>query len=135
MQNYDFSLATFNVTVATDDGTGATANTLSWAINQANTAAGDDIITLANNVRFTADPTIPIDSNIVINGGGFSVSGDVNNNSTNDSGDVRPFFIKSGGVTLSNLTITGGRAQGGNGFDGGGGAAGMGADCSFLTGQ
>src|SRR4028118_2234349 len=126
MQNYDFSLATFNVTVATDDGTGAIPNTLSWAINQANTAVGDDIITLANNVRFTADPTIAIDSNIVINGGGFSVSGDVNNNGTNDSGDVRPFLIRSGGVTLFNLTITGGRAQGGNGFGGGGGAAGMG---------
>ncbi|MEG4397313.1 DUF4347 domain-containing protein, partial [Microcoleus sp. BROC3] len=134
MQNYDFSLATFNVAVATDNGTGATANTLSWAINQANTAAGDDIITLANNVRFTADPTIPIDSNIVINGGGFSVSGDVNNNGTNDSGDVRPFFIKSGGVTLSNLTITGGRAQGGNGSGGGGGAAGMGGGLFISDG-
>jgi len=134
MQNYDYSLATFNVTVATDDGTGATANTLSWAINQAHTAAGDDIITLANNVRFTAAPTIPIDSNIVINGGGFSVSGDVNNNGTNDNGDVRPFFIKSGGVTLSNLTITGGRAQGGNGFGGGGGAAGMGGGLFISDG-
>jgi len=134
MQNYDFSLATFNVTVATDDGTGATANTLSWAINQANTLAGDDIITLANNVRFTAAPRIPIDSNIVINGGGFSVSGDVNNNNTNDSGDVRPFFIKSGGITLSNLAITGGRAQGGNGFGGGGGAAGMGGGLFISDG-
>uniref|UniRef100_UPI00403FC1AE hypothetical protein n=1 Tax=Microcoleus sp. OTE_8_concoct_300 TaxID=2964710 RepID=UPI00403FC1AE len=110
------------------------ANTLSWAINQANTATGDDTITLANNVRFTAAPTIAIDSNIVINGGGFRVSGDVNNNGTNDSGDVRPFFIKSGGVTLSNLTITGGRAQGGNGFGGGGGAAGMGGGLFIFDG-
>jgi len=134
MQNYDFSLATFNVTVATDDGTGLAPNTLSWAIDQANTAAGDDIITVGNNVRFTADPTIPIKSNIVINGGGFNVSGDVNDNNINDSGDVRPFFIESGSVTLSNLTISGGRAQGGNGYGGGGGAAGMGGGLFISDG-
>ena len=134
MQNYDFSLATFNVSVATDDGTGLAPNTLSWAIDQANTAAGDDIITVGNNVRFTADPTIPIKSNIVINGGGFNVSGDVNDSNINDSGDVRPFFIESGSVTLSNLTITGGRAQGGNGYLGGGGAAGMGGGLFISDG-
>ena len=133
MQNYEFSLATFNVSVATDDGTGLEPNTLSWAIDQANMAAGDDIITVANNVRFTAAPTIPIASNIVINGGGFNVSGDVNDNNLNDSGDVRPFFIETGSVTLSNLTITGGRAQGGNGYSGGGGAAGMGGGL-FISG-
>src|SRR6476661_943868 len=134
LQNYDYSLATFNVTVPTDDGTGLEPNTLSWAIDQANTAAGADIITVANNVRFTADPAIPIKSDLVINGGGFFVSGDVNDNNMNDSGDVRPFFIESGSVTLSNLNITGGRAQGGNGYGGGGGAAGMGGGLFISQG-
>ncbi|MEG3972798.1 DUF4347 domain-containing protein, partial [Microcoleus sp. T2B6] len=133
VQNYDYVLANFIVSETTDNGTGV-INTLSWAINQANSTADDDTITLQNNVRFTADPTIAIDSNIVINGGGFSVSGDVNNDSINNGGDVRPFFIKSGSVTLSNLTIRGGRAQGGNGFDGGGGAAGMGGGLFISDG-
>jgi Ca2+-binding RTX toxin-like protein len=134
MQNYDFSLANFDVTFITDAGSGGKNNTLSWAINQANTTPGDDIITLRNNVVFSLPPTIAIDSNIVINGGGFSVSGDRTNSGTNDSGDVRPFFIKSGTVTLSNLTITGGRAEGGNGFGGGGGAAGMGGGLFISDG-
>jgi Ca2+-binding RTX toxin-like protein len=133
-QNYDFSLANFDVTFITDAGSGGKNNTLSWAINQANTTPGDDIITLRNNVVFSLPPTIAIDSNIVINGGGFSVSGDRTNSGTNDSGDVRPFFIKSGTVTLSNLTITGGRAEGGNGFGGGGGAAGMGGGLFISDG-
>jgi len=134
MQNYDFSLANFDVTFITDAGSGGKNNTLSWAINQANTTPGDDIITLRNDVVFSLPPTIAIDSNIVINGGGYSVSGDRTNSGTNDSGDVRPFFIKSGSVTLSNLTITGGRAEGGNGFGGGGGAAGMGGGLFISDG-
>jgi len=134
MQNYDFILANFDVTFITDAGSGGKNNTLSWAINQANTTPGDDIITLQNDVKFSLPPTIAIDSNIVINGGGFSVSGDRTHSGTNDSGDVRPFFIKSGSVTLSNLTITGGRAEGGNGFGGGGGAAGMGGGLFISDG-
>ena len=135
MQNYEFSLATFNVTVPTDDGTGLEPNTLSWAIDQANTAAGDDIITVANNVRFTADPAIPIKSNIVINGGGFFVIGDVNDNNMNDSGDVRPFFIESGSVTLSNLNITGGGRKAEMATVAVAGLPVWGADCSFLAGR
>ncbi|XZN91416.1 MAG: DUF4347 domain-containing protein [Microcoleus sp.] len=139
MEDYEYKLANFNVTAATDDGTGTVAGTLSKAILDANAAAGDDTITLTTNVRFTGVPQVLIDSNIALIGGGFTVSGDVNNNSTNDAGDVRPFFVKSGTVSFSNLTITGGRAQGGNGSGtnsgGGGGAAGMGGALFIYNGN
>ena len=118
-------MATFNVTTALDNGLGDTEGTLSYAIKQANTIAGDDTISLNTNVRLTGATatTSFINSNITIVGNGNSISGDANNNVINDSGDVRALFIQSGTVNLNNLTITNGRAQGGNG---GGGAAGMG---------
>ncbi|CAD5981544.1 Cell wall protein IFF6 [Planktothrix tepida] len=134
MADYDYTLANFDVTAATDDGTGTVAGTLSKAILDANTAAGDDTITLTTNVRLTGTPNQLIDSNIAFIGGGFSVSGDVNNSGTNNAGDVRPFFVKSGTVSFSNLTINGGRAQGGNGPRGGGGAAGMGGALFIYNG-
>jgi hypothetical protein len=37
-----------------------------------------------------------IDSNITLQGNGFSLSGDTNNNGINNLGDTRPLFIKSG---------------------------------------
>ncbi|MEG5124546.1 DUF4347 domain-containing protein, partial [Microcoleus sp. ARI1-B5] len=140
MKAYDGVLLNYNVTVATDDGTGGTANTLSWAILQANNSVGvDDTITLATNVRLTGTPNQLINSNIAFIGGGFTVSGDVNNNGTNDAGDVRPFFVLSGTVSFSSLSIAGGRAQGGNGSTatsgGGGGAAGMGGALFIYNGN
>ncbi|MEA5563820.1 DUF4347 domain-containing protein, partial [Planktothrix agardhii] len=137
MADYDYTLANFDVSVATDDGTGTVAGTLSKAILDANTAAGDDTITIQTNVRFTGIPNVPINSNIAFIGGGFTVSGDINNNSTNDAGDVRPLFVKSGIVNFSNMTISGGRAKGGDGGvgrGGGGGAAGMGGGLFIYNG-
>ncbi len=137
MKDYDYTLANFSVTVATDDGTGTVAGTLSKAILDANAAAGDDTITIQTSVRFTGTPNVPINSNIAFIGGGFTVSGDINNNSTNDAGDVRPFLVNSGIVSFSNMTISGGRAQGGNGGTGdsaGGAAAGMGGGLFIYNG-
>ncbi|MEG4225653.1 MULTISPECIES: DUF4347 domain-containing protein, partial [unclassified Microcoleus] len=138
MEDYDYTLANFDVTVATDDGTGTVAGTLSKAILDANAAGGDDTITIQTNVRFTGTPNVPINSNIAFIGGGFIVSGDINNNSINDAGDVRPFFVNSGIVSFSNMTITNGRAQGGNGGrssgSGGGAAAGMGGGLFVYNG-
>jgi hypothetical protein len=54
-----------------------------------------------------------VNSNITIAGNNHSLSGDVNNNGINDSSDVRPLFILSGSVNISDLSITNGRAQGG----------------------
>ena len=127
-------MATFNVTTALDNGLGDTEGTLSYAIKQANTIAGDDTISLNTNVRLTGATatTSFINSNITIVGNGNSISGDANNNVINDSGDVRALFIQSGTVNLNNLTITNGRAQGGNG---GGGAAGMGGGLFIFDGN
>lgn len=59
-------------------------------------------------------------SNIIING-------DANGNGVNDSGNVRIFFIdQAASVSISNLTLSGGRGQGGNGGSGGGGFGGGG---------
>jgi Ca2+-binding RTX toxin-like protein len=116
-------MANFIVNQTLDNGLGNTVGTLSYAILQANQLAGDDIITLNNNVRLTQE-MLSISSNINIVGNGFSLSGDANGNGINDFGDVRGLSISSGIVNISSLTITNGRSQGQNGSDGGDGANG-----------
>jgi len=112
-------MATFSVTSATDNGLGNTPGTLSYAILQANQLAGDDTISMNTDVRVTGVMKTLVNSNITIVGNNHSLSGDVNNNGSNDSGDVRPLFILSGSVNISDLSITNGRAQGGTGGGGG----------------
>ncbi|BAY21590.1 FG-GAP repeat-containing protein [Calothrix sp. NIES-2100] len=115
-------MTNFIVNQTTDDGTGTTTGTLSYAILQANQLAGDDTITLNNDVRVTGVVKTLVNSNISIVGNNHSISGDANNNGINDNGDVRPLFIQSGTVDISDLTITNGRAKGGDSNSGGGGA-------------
>jgi len=119
-------MTNFTVNQTTDDGTGLTAGTLSYAILQANQLAGDDTITINNDVRFTGVVKTLVNSNITIVGNNHSISGDANNNGINDNGDVRSLFILSGTVGISNLTITNGRAKGGDSNPGGGGGFGGG---------
>ncbi|MEH2128216.1 Ig-like domain-containing protein [Nostoc sp.] len=126
-------MTNFTVNQTTDDGTGLTTGTLSYAILQANQLAGDDTITINNDVRVTGVVQTQINSNITIVGNSHSISGDANNNGINDDGDVRPLFIQSGTVGISGLTIINGRAQGGNG--GGGGGAGMGGGLFIYDGS
>ncbi|MEM6713865.1 MAG: Ig-like domain-containing protein [Cyanobacteria bacterium P01_C01_bin.147] len=143
IRNDDVGGSTIAVTEATDDGTGQTVGTLSWAIQEANERPGIDTIELQTDVRLNfADDRIRmeplIDSDLLIEGNGFTISGDNNNNGQVDVGDVdingdgvvneqdadRPvFFVRSGNVTLQNLTVTGAVARG---SDGSGGGAGMG---------
>ena len=119
-------MTTFSVTSATDNGLGDTQGTLSYAILQANQLPGNDTISMNTDVRVTGVMKTLVNSNITIAGNNHSLSGDVNNNGINDSGDVRPLFILSGSVNISDLSITNGRAQGGNGGGGGGGGLGGG---------
>jgi FG-GAP-like repeat len=105
-------MTTFNVNQTTDNGKGDTVGTLSYAILQANDQAGDDQIVLDNDVRLTGAMQQLIASNISIVGNNHKLSGDVNNNATVDAGDVRPLFVFSGTVGISDLTITNGLAQG-----------------------
>ncbi|MEH2128217.1 Ig-like domain-containing protein [Nostoc sp.] len=115
-------MTNFTVNQTTDDGSGTTAGTLSYAILQANQLAGDDTITINNDVRVTGVVKTLVNSNITIVGNNHSISGDANNNGINDNGDVRPLFILSGTVGIFDLTITNGRAKGGDSLSGGGGA-------------
>ncbi|MEM9816029.1 MAG: Ig-like domain-containing protein, partial [Cyanobacteria bacterium P01_D01_bin.6] len=144
IRNDDVGGSTIAVTEATDDGTGQTVGTLSWAIQEANEHPGVDIIELQTDVRLNfADDRIRmeplIDSDLLIEGNGFTISGDNNNNGQVDVGDVdingdgvvneqdadRPvFFVRSGNVTLQNLTVTGAVARGGEGNSGGAGMGG-----------
>ena len=125
-------MANFTVDQATDDGTGLTAGTLSYAILSANDLPGDDTITIDSDVLVTGVMKTLVDSNITIVGNNHSISGDANNNGINDNGDLRPLFILSGTVGISNLTITNGRAKGG---DGSGGGAGMGGGLFIYDGK
>jgi RimJ/RimL family protein N-acetyltransferase len=118
--------ATYNVTQATDDGSGDVANTLSWAIRQANLNAGADTITLGTDVTFTDVQRRLIDSDITLESDGTrrTISGD----STH-----RPLFVLSGNVVIRNLDITQGRARGG-GSETGGAGAGLGGGLFVYSG-
>ncbi|MEH1825027.1 MAG: putative Ig domain-containing protein [Nostoc sp.] len=130
-------MANFIVNQTTDDGTGLTPGTFSYAILKANQLAGNDTITLNNNVRVTGVVKTLVNSNINIVGNNHTLSGDANGNNINDNGDVRPLFILSGTVNISNLTITNGRAKGGDTgrYSGGGGGAGMGGGLFIYNGN
>ena len=127
-------MATFNVTQTTDNGVGDTPGTLSYAIVQANEMAGDDTITFNTDVRLTGVMQSLINSNITIVGNGNSLSGDVNESGTADPEDVRPLFIRSGTIKISDLTITNSVAKGGDGAGMAGGGAGMGGGLFIYDG-
>lgn len=114
------------VTQATDDGTGTTANTLSWAIKTANTdvkassghpggGCPNNFIILQTNVTLTGVMTRLVDSNLTL-------SSDSTTRTVSGNSLYRPLFIKSGTVTLQNLNLSNGLAQGGSSEFGGAGA-------------
>ncbi|MEG4027594.1 MULTISPECIES: hypothetical protein [unclassified Microcoleus] len=125
----------YQVTQSTDNGNGDTVGTLSYAIRQANVNEGVDSIEFKTNTRITGVMKTLPDSDIVVIGNGKTVSGDANNNGRVDSGDVRPFFIKSGNVKFCDLTIATSTAKGGDGKSGGGGGAGMGGGMFIYGGD
>jgi|GEM_PF-2221498 len=120
----------FVVNQLIDNGTGLDEGTLSWAIRQANETEGADTITLNNNVDILGVMTTLINSDITINGNNFTIDGDHENDGTG----FRPFFVLSGNVSISDLTITDGIAQGGSSSFGGGGA-GMGGGLFIYSGN
>lgn len=117
----------YDVTVANDTGNDTIVNTLSWAIRQANVNAGADTITLKTNVNITGVMKNLIDGapsgGDHDNGGGdVTIQSDDTTRTVDGGSNFRPFFIKSGTVTLSDLIVTNGKAQGGHSLTGGGGA-------------
>ncbi|MGJ8662277.1 MAG: choice-of-anchor D domain-containing protein [Marinicella sp.] len=107
--------ATFNVTETNDDGTGLTVNSLSWAILQANTTVGDDVIELNTDVTITGVMKRLIDSNTTL-------QSDATRRTIDGNNQFRPLFIKSGQVTIQDLDINNGLAEGGSSTNGGRGA-------------
>lgn len=106
----------FAVTVPNDNGIGDTANTLSWAILQANSNGSADTITVATDVKIEGVMKTLIDSDVILQGDGVtprSISGE-------DA--YRPLFIKSGTVSIKDLILEKGRAEGGSSRFGGAGA-------------
>ncbi|GGA43267.1 VCBS repeat-containing protein [Okeania sp. KiyG1] len=126
-------MATFEVTIPTDNGLGNTTGTLSKAILDANNLPGDDTIVIKNNVTLSGEMIQLIDSNITITGDDPDT---VEEETAIISGDdtYRPLFVRSGTVNINNLTLTNGKAQGGN-SDQGGGGAGMGGALFIYDGN
>ncbi len=119
------------VSVPTDDGTGNTANTLSWAIMTANNGTTpstpylsghpgggctNNTITLATDVTLTGVMKRLIDSNLTL-------QSDATRRTLGGGNLYRPLFVKSGTVVIRNLNLINGKAKGGKG---GGGGAGLG---------
>lgn len=111
--------AQFVVTNTNDSGTGS----LRQAMQEAATNPGSTITFSSALASQTITPSAPlpvIDQNTVINGSGapgLAISGDH---------AFRVFFVQGGTVTIENLTIKNGLAQGGAGGTGGGGGMGAG---------
>lgn len=108
--------ATYPVTVSNDPGDASVAGTLSHAIRAANVNSGADIIELQTDVIVTGVMKNLINSDLSLQ----SAAGSTHSISGNDQ--FRPLFIKSGIVTIKNLTIRNGLAKGGGSGFGGGGA-------------
>lgn len=117
--------ATFTVNVATDDGSGSVANTLSWTILQANASAGPDTISLQTDVQFTGPMFAMIDGDVTI-------EPDAGRRTLDGNGLTRPLFVLSGEVLIERLDVINGLAKGGDTNNGGGGA-GMGGGL-FVAG-
>jgi hypothetical protein len=126
--------ATFTVTVFTDSSSGGLAGTGAGAAGElrtqilaANLAGGTNAIAFTCSstpctITLTG-PLPPITSNVTIDGGTLG------NIVIDGAGLYRVFFVDTGTVALSNLTIQNGSAQagtGGSGDGGGGGGAGLG---------
>ncbi|MEO9474579.1 MAG: Ig-like domain-containing protein [Cyclobacteriaceae bacterium] len=128
-----FAQSTFTVTNINDSGTGS----LRQAITDANdNGEGLDIINFSEDVSGTIllNSQLPvITTALTINGPGEEVL------SVSGQNAYRILFINStGDVTISDLTLTEGRAHGGNagsGASGGGGGAGMGGAIFHENGQ
>jgi len=110
-----------------------TTCTLSAAIYAANQASGGDTIFLTTDVTLTGIMQRLIDSDMTLDGQGHTI----------DGGGFRPLFVKSGTVTIKNMTISNGLAQGGSGYyrydsrnygGGGGGGAGLGGALFIYSG-
>ncbi len=121
---------TLTVTKSTD---GEEEGTLRWAINEANASSDAVIITFdAGVTRVELADDLPI---ITKGGDALKITGNGANQLTIDGNDAHQVFrVQTGTVTIEDLTIADGRAQGGAGGDGiSGGGGGLGAGGALFV--
>lgn len=123
---------TFIVNSAADDGS---IGTLRWAIGQAN-AAGVGVQTIS--IQLSSGQTISLGSDLPMLDnatGTIAIQNAGPQMVTIDGQDShRVFFVASGNVSISELAIVNGAAQGGNGASGrGGGGGGLGAGGALFV--
>ena len=132
-------MTTFAVTVANDpgtasDGTTGAVGTLSWAIAQANATTGPHEIDINVDVNLSG-PLSPIFNSVTINGNGHTVDAGgvtrifmigVDNATLHDSTYAGSIIAERPQVTISDLTLANGLAQGGDGSGDAGGGMGAG---------
>jgi hypothetical protein len=125
LSNYSGVLKQLRVTTDSDDGVGS----LRWAIEQANESPEDDLIDLKDiSGMITLQSDLPkISGNLFIVGDGDEV---VSGNHAH-----RVLYVDQGNVVINHLTIADGVAQGSDGQNGGGGAAGMGGGLFINDGS
>ena len=105
-----------------------TAGTLRNAI--AISAAGD-VITF----NCGSPCTITLTSSLPVINHNLTITGGTPNTVIDGAGQFRVFFVDTGTVALSNLTIQNARAQGGAGGTPGGGGGGLGAGAGLFVNQ
>lgn len=119
------------VSVPTDDGTGNTANTLSWAIMTANNGTTPSTPYLSGHPGGgCTNNTIILTTNVTVSGvmkrlidSNLTLQSDATRRTLSGGNLYRPLFVKSGTVVIRNLNLINGKAKGGKG---GGGGAGLG---------
>jgi hypothetical protein len=119
-------LLTLNIPIYAANHDVSSETELGTAITNATTG---DTITFQKDISLLTTTLPTINSDMTFIGNGYTIDG---NNSN------RVFFVNSGTVSFSNLTIQNGLAQGGNGGNGdsgGGGAAGMGGGLFINDGS
>ncbi|MGB7247756.1 MAG: hypothetical protein WBC73_02370, partial [Phormidesmis sp.] len=112
------------VNTTADTGIGS----LRWAIDRANAAPDDDVIDLSavEGVIALQSPLPSVNSNLTLAGNDITLSGE---------GRHRVLQIDGGEVTLRDLTLANGLAQGNLGINGSGGSAGMGGGLLINQGS
>ncbi|MBL9090307.1 MAG: autotransporter domain-containing protein [Planctomycetaceae bacterium] len=122
-----------DVTLATDDGSGLTVGTLSYAIEQANAGAFTTInFNVPGGIVTLTGTSLP---DLIAPAGGITITG---NSHTLDADGRQAFWISPalGNVTIADLTIQDAVAQGGAGAAGnGGGGGGLGGGGAIYIDQ
>jgi Ca2+-binding RTX toxin-like protein len=107
---------------------------LQAAIAQANSNSEADTINITGNITLNdndvaTDDSLPLieeSVGLTINGGNYTISGD---------NQQRIFFVRSGNIVIDDLTLTQGRAKGGDSSGLSGGGAGMGGALFIYEGN